>query len=313
MNPRAGIVVRLLALLIGLGGGLPAARANLIETWIASFADSEIEFQRGTTDVPFLPLAYIDAQHYDDTELRFESGETRSVSQSTLSQALMAPFLVTPRDAVLVGEWVSHARFEPEASPAFDVTSVAVPVGWLRQVNTDWQVAAFVMPLGHHSDLPAGGWTLETMGGVFTRKVESERFWWTAGAFFDVGEGDDLYLPYFGASWTLNQHWTVSAILPWPALLWSPNRDTLFRLGASPSGTSWRLSDNGRDVSMDLSTFDVGLSVGKRLFGNIWGKLEGGVGGYRGLSLSGGDWEGIETPSEQSAYLRVGIEFRPSF
>lgn len=295
--------------------GEPAASAGALERKLRAFADSEIDFQRGTSRLPLPPLAFLDLQRYGRSELsRPDGGDPVSVDQTTVSQGALVPFLVGAKDAIVVGEWASWSRFEPRRSPLeeFDVVSVAAPIGWLRQASSAWQAAAFVMPMGHWAESPVDTWMWETMGGVFGRRIQSERLWWAVGLFADVGPGDDVYLPYVGASWSIGDAGTLSAVLPWPAILWAPRPRLLLRLGASPSGSSWELRDDDSEISVNLSTVDIGLSAEQRLTGMLWVKLEVGVGGFRALSFTSSDWRSPATERNSEPYLSLGLTLRPA-
>ena len=151
------------------------------------------------------------------------------------------------------------------------------------------------------------------MGGAFGRFTQREDLWWAFGFFFDVGPGEDAYLPYVGASWEVTEQWTLSAIMPWPALLYAPTRDTLFRFGASPSGASWSLRQSSGKVSFDLDSWDLGLTAERRVRGNLWVSLGAGVGGLRAFRVTEGDWREPEIDLGSSPYLRIGINYRPAF
>lgn len=292
-----------------------AADAGTVQDWIAGFANSDIRFQRSTSKVPFVPLGYAEVSYYGDTDVQTpdRSGQSISFDQTLVSQGAVLPFLVSRRDAVMVGEWLGWSKFDTRSTSvdSFNVFSAGLPVGWLRQANPDWQLAAFVMPLAHRASLPDSEWSWETMAGAFGRYVSSERLWWAFGAFADVGPGEDLYLPYLGAAWSVTDEWTLSAVLPWPAVLYAPTRDTLFRFGAAPSGASWVLHENHEEVSLDIDTWDLGLGIERRLTGNIWAGLEAGIGGLRGLRVTSTDIEGPDFDIGASPYLSISIQFRP--
>lgn len=293
---------------------LPLATAGTLEDWIRGFAESEIVFARSSSKVPFQPLAYLDMSFYNDSEIRRPDAKSLSFDQTTVSQGAVAPFLLGPRDVVFVGEWLGWSHFDArnDAFQSFEVLSVGVPVGWLRQVDDRWQAAAFVMPLGHRANLGDAPWSWETLGGAFARLAQTDQLWWVFGAYFDVGHGEDTYLPYLGAAWELSDQWTLSAILPWPAILYAPDRDTLFRFGAAPSGASWSLRPGNERVSFTLDSWDLGLSAERRIHGNLWLMAEAGVGGLRGLRVTEGEWHEPEIDLGASPYVSIGINFRPT-
>ena len=311
-NAQQTNTLKLAALaLLACGSSLAQADPAFMQRWVEQFEDSEIVFQRGTTTVPFQPLAFVDTTHYGESEIRRADGSSVSARQTTVSQGAVLPFLVTPRDAFLIGDWVGWSRFDSTSSEleSFDVLSAGLPVGWFRQVNTKWQAGGFVMPLGHKAS--GEGWSWETMAGGFARYVQNDRLWWAFGLYADFNPGDDLYLPYLGASYAVNDHWTLSAVMPWPAVLYAPDDRTLYRLGVSPSGASWS-SENGKDdFQYELDTWDFGFSAERRVHGNLWLEGEIGVTGLTGMSIRGDDWEEPEFDVSNSPYISIGINFRP--
>ena len=168
------------------------------------------------------------------------------------------------------------------------------------------------MPLGHRASLPGGDWAWETMGGILTRYVQNEHLWWAFGFYFDTGPFEDIYLPYVGVSLELSQHWTLSAIMPWPQVLFAPDDNTLFHFGASPSGSSWMLDQQQEEISYVLDSWDLGLGFEKRLSGNFWFMMAAGLGGLRGFYVTSDRQEWPDFDVEASPFLRAGINFRPS-
>lgn len=291
----------------------PAQAGDFIDDWIQSFADSEIVFERKTSNVPFFPLAYVDLSLYRDSAVRRPDESPLRFDLTSVSQGALLPFLMSPRDILFVGEWFGLSRFGAIDSEAnsFDAVSVGLPVGWLRQIDDRWQAAAFVMPLMHRADIEGADWSRETLGGIFGRYVQHDRLWWVYGLYFDVGAGDDIYLPYLGASWELSDELTLSAVLPWPSVLYAPDRDTLWRFGALPSGASWSLNDDQDEILYTLDSWDLGFSIERRAFGNFWFSVGAGVAGLRSLRLEGGDLQGASFDVDDSAYLSIGLYFRP--
>jgi hypothetical protein len=150
---------------------------------IRGFADSEIVFTRSTSNVPFFPLAFAGVNYYSDTAVKRPDESSLEYDLATVSEGAPLPLLTSPRDALLVGEWVGVSRFDSRSSDAdsFNVLSVGLPVGWLRQVDDRRQAGAFVMPLSHRADLEDSHWSHEALGGVFGGHERDERLWWVYG------------------------------------------------------------------------------------------------------------------------------------
>lgn len=292
------------------------AEDSFMRRMTQQFADSEIEFARSESNAPFLPLAFVSGTAYGSAEVdgRKRGLENLDYDVDTLSQFAALPVLLGERDALIFGEYLSWSHFDVDGGQfdSFDVGTLSPMLGWLRQVDPAWQAAAFVMPMAHRSSLDGSDWTWQYMGGVFARYVQTEHLWWAFGFYADVAPGDNFYIPYVGASWVIDERWTVSAIMPWPAVLYAPNRDWLFRLGASPSGSSWSFKPDGADTSVNLDAWDFGLGAERRLGGNIWLAMEAGIGGFRGLRFSGDDLKSPDIDVSTSPYVGITLNFRPS-
>lgn len=307
----------LAALLLATTATLPAAIAeSFMQSRIDAFRASDILFQRSDSNVPFMPIAFLNASTYSEAQVTNNTtGETVSFEQQGVSAMGGVPFLPTNRDMLVTGAYVSSTQFTSEDSERddFRVDSIGVPLGWLRQVNPRWQAAAFVMPFGHRSTQDEGNWSLQTMGGVFGRYTQHERMWWVFGVFADHSEQESYALPYVGASWSINDRWTLSAVMPWPSVMYAPTRDWLFSLGASPSGAAWSVQDQQRDVAISLDAWDFGLTVERRLHRNLWLSAKTGVGGLRGLRYSTRD-DDVEAPDIDvgaSAFFALSLRIRP--
>ncbi len=285
----------------------------MLDEFTRRFADTDFVLNRARSDVPFIPMAWLYASRYGESEFASKGGAPSGVDfrESTVSEGTIVPIPFGRRDALLIGQWASLTELDlsPPQLEDIDVVSVAVPVGWMRQSSPNWQEAAFVAPLGHHSS--RSGWSWEYMGGVFARYTRDDRLSWIYGLFADLSPGENLWIPYIGASLVLNQHWTLSAVLPWPAVLYSPTPDSLFRFGVSPSGTSWSVDADITHPRIDFGAWNLGVSAERRSWKNLWLHVEAGVSGLRGFSFEGSDWEGPNADLKTTPYVSIGITFRP--
>jgi hypothetical protein len=319
---------RQLAILVATLAGSQAYVASaadedsLMRRLTLQFEHSDIEFQRAASNIPFLPVAFLGASYYGDSEIdgsNLRDQKDYQYDVTTVSQAAGLPLLLTERDALVVGEYVSIADIDVTSddtsgnTTSFTVGTLGLPVAWLRQINPDWQSVAFVMPMGHRDDRHGSQWSWQYLGGAFGRYVQNDRLWWAFGFYADVGPGDDFYIPYIGASWSINERWTLSAVMPWPAVLYAPDKDWLFRLGASPSGASWSFNPvRGSDTAINFDAWDFGLGVERRLGGNFWLAFEAGVGGFRGLRVTGTDVDSPSLDVSTAPYVAIDVKFRPS-
>ena len=200
---------------------------------------------------------------------------------------------MSKRSALVLGEYVSYTDFSVENGEDFSLTSVALAAGYLYQFNPDWQLIGAVLPFYHHSSLGERGkdyW--QVMGGAVARYTRNDRLWWLFGVGFDDSDFGTTWIPYVGASLILNERWSVSALLPWPQIIYAPSQDWFVSLGASYSGNSWALDSTTGAVGLNLSGFDFGFGGGMRLKGPLWLEATAGVGGLRGLTITDGEING---------------------
>ena len=291
---------------------------NFIERAARAFTESDLVFARSFSNAPFLPVAFLGGTYYGDATVS-EEGATpetagRKYQVSSTSQYAGVPFLLSKRSMAVLGEYVSYADFSVDNGEDFSVTSASIAAGYLYQVDPDWQVIAALVPFYNHSSLGERGkdyW--QVMGGAVARYTPNDRLWWLFGVVFDDSDFGTTWLPYVGASLTLTERWSVSAILPWPQLMYAPSKDWFVSLGASYSGNSWAVNNATGAVGLNLSGFDFGFGGGMRLKGPLW--LEGavGVGGLRALTITDGDVSGPSIDVSSSPFINLSLTFRPSF
>ena len=291
---------------------------NFIERAARAFTESDLVFARSFSNAPFLPVTFLGGTHYGDATVSEEGATPETAGQkyqvSSTSQYAGVPFLLSKRSMAVLGEYVSYADFSVENGEDFSVTSASIAAGYLYQVDPDWQVIAALVPFYNHSSLGERGkdyW--QVMGGAVARYTRNDRLWWLFGVVFDDSDFGTTWLPYVGASLTLNERWSVSAILPWPQLMYAPSKDWFVSLGASYSGNSWAVNNATGAVGLNLSGFDFGFGGGMRLKGPLW--LEGavGVGGLRALTITDGDVSGPSIDVSSSPFINLSLTFRPSF
>ena len=291
---------------------------GFIQRAARAFTESDLVFARSFSNAPFLPVAFLGSSHYGDAMVSEEGATPETAGtryQATgTSQYAGVPFLLSKRSMAVLGEYVSYADFSVDNGEDFTVTSASIAAGYLYQVDPDWQVIAALVPFYNHSSLGERGkdyW--QVMGGAVARYTRNDRLWWLFGVVFDDSDFGTSVLPYVGASLTLTERWSVSAILPWPQLMYAPSKDWFLSLGASYSGNSWAVNNTTGAVGLNLSGFDFGFGGAMRLKGPLW--LEGsvGVGGLRALTITDGDVSGPSIDVSSSPFIKLSLTFRPSF
>ena len=219
------------------------------------------------------------------------------------------------RDLFVGGAYVASRRFsgDQRGTEAFRLNTVGLPLAWLRQVNPQWQAAAMVVPMWHVSNAADTENAAQLLGGAFLRYQHDDRLWWAFGLFGDRNDLNSYLMPYVGASWIINPRWTLSAVMPWPSVIYAPSEVWFFSLGAAPSGSSWTQRADGGEVAVSLDTWDFGLSAERRLWGHVWLGARAGIGGLRGLRFGTKDasLRGAEFDVESGAFFSVSLKLRP--
>lgn len=284
-----------------------------------AFSESDIEFSRSRSNAPFLPVAYLGTSYYDDATVReFPSvGNSVRYQESTASAAGGLPFLLNKTDALVLGFYASHSQFTLDDSSNFEtqkfnVDTAALGLGYFKQWSEDWQVMGFLLPFYNDNNLDNGAAYWQTMGGIFTRYIASDDIWWMFGVFANTSPYDDYWLPYLGVSYTINQEWSISGIMPWPQVIYAPSTDWFFAVGGMISGSGWAIDANEGAASRDINAFDFGIDFNRRIKGSLWASLSAGVGGLRALQFGDGtELEGPEFDISRSPFIRLNLSIRP--
>ena len=295
-----------------------APEESLIERSARAFTESELVFVRGLNNAPFLPVAFLGNTYYGDAMVSEEGATPETAGTrynvNSTSQYAGVPFLLNKRSMVVLGEYVSYSNFSVDNGEDFSVASATLGAGYLYQVNDDWQMIGALVPFYHHSSIGERGkdyW--QVMGGAVARYTRNERLWWLFGVGFNDSDFGTTWVPYVGASLILNERWSVSALLPWPQVIYAPSKDWFVSLGAAYSGNSWAVNSTTGAVGLNLSGFDFGFGGSMRLKGPLW--LEGtvGVGGLRSLTINDGNVSGPSIDVSSSPFVNISLTFRPSF
>ena len=291
---------------------------GFIERNARAFNESDLVFVRGLSNAPFLPVAFLGNTHYGDAMVSEEGATPETAgtrySVNSTSQYGGVPFLLNKRSMVVLGEYVSYSNFSVDNGEDFSVASATLGAGYLYQVNDDWQMIGALVPFYHHSSIGERGkdyW--QVMGGAVARYTRNERLWWLFGVGFNDSDFGTTWVPYVGASLILNERWSVSALLPWPQVIYAPSKDWFVSLGAAYSGNSWAVNSTTGAVGLNLSGFDFGFGAAMRLKGPLWLEGTAGVGGLRSLTINDGNVSGPSIDVSSSPFVNISLTFRPSF
>lgn len=91
-------------------------------------------------------------------------------------------------------------------------------------------------------------------------------------------DGRVKFHPGIGLDWIINDQFHVGACGPAWFATFQPNEDWQMSLRGDSTGEYWNLSDNrGRPLSIDLSSYQIGIFASRHLTGQLWLRAGAGI------------------------------------
>lgn len=308
INHYSGAIVFLLPLL-----GTPTARAGMQET-LEAIQASQFRFARTQSEVPFLPLGWLQDRYYPNSTFRPEEGNLAeaTVAENTFGLGAMLPAYVAQQDMLLVGGDLTLDHIAVKSGPYSDqhVLTVTPAAGWLHQFGPDDLAGAFVAPMLSYEMRSANDWGFSGYAGVVGMHYFSDKFQLLYGGVYQNSFGDSMGYPYLGVNWLPTPRWSVALVIPWPTISYAVSDRWLWQLAVAPGGSSWVQHDGQFESTQSLSSWNLTLGANYRFYEKFW--LSGGIGvaGFRGVTIEG---EGVEDRlvSKPSLVFSLAIQFRP--
>ncbi len=286
-----------------------------VDEIVQAIASSELRFSRVNSDAPFLPLGWARHKYYSEAEFAsFQGGVSPgSFRQQETSLGLVLPAYVGRRDIVLAGLDAGCNWFDFKSSPVSDaeVLTLTPVVGWLRQLDTNSQIAAFVAPMFSSALGDNSRWGADIFTGLIGTYQANDHLMWIYGGVYEYGFGSHYVYPYLGLNWLPDEHWAVALIAPWPNVTYAPNKDLFLHIGVSPGGASWRVKDNGEDMIASFGSWNLSAGAGYRLSGHFWLHGEVGLAGLRSLQINSNGKSRLDAEVDPHPVFTISFEFRP--
>jgi len=282
---------------------------------VQAIVNSDIRFTLADSYVPFIPVAWAVYRDYSDAEFvnDIEAVSPGEFGQRQANVGLILPVYVGKRDMVVAGFDASFAQFNFE-TPVIDDTNVATftPVaGWLRQLDSDSQLGAFIAPLISSALDDSNEWGVDAYAGVIGSYKANDTLMWIYGGVYEYGFGEHYFYPYVGLRWVPNAHWAVSLIAPWPTVAYAPNPNFFINVGVMPGGASWRLNNEGNETIASFGSWNLSAGAGYRVSGHLWIHAQAGMAGLRSFEISGHGDTQLEADIERRPVFSLALEFRP--
>lgn len=153
--------------------------------------------------------------------------------------------------------------------------------------------------------------TFDIAGGVGYRF--SDNFTLAAGVCAINLNGDAWVCPGINFDWVVNDQLRVGLYGPMSVVSYTPNEDWNFSLRGTPGGGTWNITDNNGDSqSIDISSYQVGAFVGRRLTGKLW--LNAGVGFTLFNNIEYADPDGdnktLDEDMESGLFGQIGLSLK---
>lgn len=125
--------------------------------------------------------------------------------------------------------------------------------------------------------------------------------------------GDFWVCPGINFDWKASEKIRVGLYGPMPVITYTPNDDWSFSLRGIPGGGIWNTTDDqGDSKSVDLSSYQVGAFVSRKIVGELWLNVGGGVTLANNITMSDpdGDNEIVDEDMDSGLFGQIGLTLK---
>ena len=205
-------------------------------------------------------------------------------------------------------DWTEQALFDNDSLHRLDLSLTLV----YKPENSPWSGFLSAGPglSGDGSNVNGDDVLYVAIAGIGYKF--SERFTLLAGAYFSQDFGEPLLIPAPGFMWQISKKWNVSLIPPRLRIAYAPSEDWRIVAEAFPNGGRWSVTTlEGEEAFLDRSGARAGLRIERRVVGNAWLQLSGGMVFARDLVLETDAGKVLfESDAEATPYLSAGFLWR---
>lgn len=287
---------------------------------VEKILSSDFDFTMGESISPTIRIGYLDFQDYPaggfadicPTSLRCD------FNQMSLQQGFGAPVWVGRKNMLVAAQTINVHHFSND-NTSFNLYSAGLLVAWLQQYDVNTQWGGFYYKKLVFEDIDNSFSSPGYTSGLISRykhKSTLHSYW---GGIYDRTNGITRWLPYIGVDWTINAHWQLFAVAPWPSINYAPDPTTVFVLGISPNGSYLPLTRaNEKPVFTDtyrkfgeFVRWDISLRAEKQLTDFIWVGASVGMGLLGEMNIQQIDGEKQTLDLKDSGFFMLSLSFRP--
>lgn len=299
-------------------GGLLLVMAHSAAAGLRDMLDaiqsSEFRFARTTSEVPFMPLGWMQNRFYSNSRFEDESGglPPAEVVQNTFNLGGVLPQYVAERDMLLLGGDLTWDDIAVKSGPYRDqsVLRLTPVAGWLHQFGEEDLVSAFVAPIFSKELRNDGPWGYGGYAGVIGMHWFSERFQLLYGGVYQNNFGQQSGYPYLGVMWYPTPRCALALVFPWPTFSYTPADRWLLQLTLGPGGSSWIQHGADYEATESLTSWNLTAGVGYRFHERLWLFAGAGVAGLRGVEIES-NGHNAQLDANPSPVFSLSVQFRP--
>lgn len=205
-------------------------------------------------------------------------------------------------------DWTDQALFDNDSLHRIDLSLTLV----YKPENSPWSGFLSAGPglSGDGSNINGDDVLYVAIAGIGYKF--SDRFTLLAGAYFSQDFGEPRLIPAPGFMWQISKKWNASLIPPRLRIAYAPTEDWRIIAEAFPNGGRWSVTTlTGEAAYLDRSGARAGLRIERRVVGNAWFQLSGGLVFARDLVLESDAGKVLfESDADPSPYLSAGFLWR---
>ena len=309
-------IIRTWSVLAVLSSAVFCAKSFAVgDLLISKIMQSDFIFDRNISNIPFIPIGYL--QYTDQDDITLENHCVDDINcqfnYKNFAQGFGLPVYVDKKYMIIIGETLESNHVKT-AYDSYRIDTVGILAAVVAQPNIDWQVGAFYygyrgMGGDHDFNQPS-----ESIMGAVGRYRHSARFhsYWGAITYNTIDER--IVLPYIGFDWFINKEWSIGGVMPWPAIAYAPTQNNVIKLGGFVNGAEWQLPDennfSSQAVDVDFGQVNLGLAYEHRLHNNFWGEFMIGHSGFGAVSFSDSSLS-IDNDIDGAPFIRFSLLYRP--
>ena len=138
----------------------------------------------------------------------------------------------------------------------------------------------------------------------------NERFKLSFGAAYDRVFGDDQLYPLLGCVWDIDDEWRLNLVLPYPSMIYAPNRKWNFFADLRPAGSLWNVNGEEDESDFKLEGYRLGCGAEYSICKHIWLHVAAGLAFEQKYEYRERGYKYLDATGDDTYFTRIGVVFR---